>query len=365
MTVAITLTTINKPIILEALIKDFNDTGCKEEIHVIVMGDRKSPSENKSYCAGLECPPLFSISYFEIEQQETHFAKEYPRLYKHIPENSFARRNFADILALEENHEFIIRIDDDNFPIDGHPFINGHVAAMRAEKLACISSEDGWFNICDTLSERNGSQFFARGYPYEMRWKKAKFSCEQSLVKVGVNGGLWVGDPDIDAITRLHRPIEAISFDSNKFGQNFVLDKATNSPVNTQNTCYTREVMKAGFVSPFAGRYDDIISGYVINSLRHGCKFDLSFGAPILFQDRNAHNLWNDLKLELNGNEHIWQLLKLMDQIELETPEILQGYGQLIAQLTPELGFAGEFLSKIFEGMNCWFEDVSNSNRIS
>ena len=48
------------------------------------------------------------------------------------------------------------------------------------------------------------------------------FSCEQSLVKVGVNGGLWVGDPDVDAITRLHRPIEAISFDSNKFGQNFV-----------------------------------------------------------------------------------------------------------------------------------------------
>ena len=88
-TVVITLTTINKPIILEALIKDFNDTGQQRGNSRIVMGDRKSPSENKSYCAGLECPPLFSISYFlEIEQQETHFAKEYPRLYKHIPENS-------------------------------------------------------------------------------------------------------------------------------------------------------------------------------------------------------------------------------------------------------------------------------------
>ena len=106
--------------------------------------------------------------------------------------------------------------------------------------------------------------------------------------------------------------------------------------------------MKAGFVSPFAGRYDDIISGYVINSLRHGCNFDLSFGAPILFQDRNAHNLWNDLKLELNGNEHIWQLLKLMEQIELDTPEILQGYGRLIAELTPELGFAGEFFKNLW-----------------
>jgi hypothetical protein len=362
MSIAITLTTINKPTIIENIIEDLVQNPFKDSIHVIIMGDNKSPSDNKKYCSEVNTRGVdIKIDYFDIEDQNKYFKSKYPNLYQHIPENTFARRNFADLISIEEGHQFTIRIDDDNFPINGEPFVLGHYKAMLSKQVKSISSSNGWFNTCEPLLNETSQAFYPRGYPYEKRWESSNVHVAEVVdPKIGVNAGLWFGDPDIDAITRLHKPINVTDFNRDLFGSTFLLDKKTNCPVNTQNTCYRNDILNIAFVSPFAGRYDDIICGYVINSIRRFHDYDISFGNPILFQKRNKHNLWSDLKLELNGNENIYRLISLMDDFNSPGNSLLETYNKLCRSTLPELDFAGEYLKTIFNGMIIWSEDVGS-----
>ncbi len=360
MSIAITLTTINKPTIIKNIIDDLEKNPYKDFVHIIIMGDHKSPKENKEYCSNLNTKGLdIKIDYFDISDQDRYFQKKYPNLYRHIPKNTFARRNFADLLSIEEEHEFTIRIDDDNFPIDNEPFVLGHYKAMQSNQVNSISSSNGWFNACETLVNTNNHTFYPRGFPYEKRWEDSNYKVRNVInPKIGINAGLWYGDPDIDAITRLHRPINVTDFNKNLYGSTFLIDKDTNCPVNTQNTCYRNDILSIAFVSPFAGRYDDIICGYVINAIRRFHNYDISFGNPVLLQNRNQHNLWNDLKQELNGNENIYRLLNLMDEFNSPGENLLETYNKLCKSTLPKLDFAGDYLKTIFEGMIIWSEDI-------
>tara|TARA_A100001015_G_scaffold318784_1_gene439701 strand:- start:1231 stop:2328 length:1098 start_codon:yes stop_codon:yes gene_type:complete len=364
MSLAITMTTINKPTIIEDLIKDLQSHPLDDHLHIIIMGDKKSPKENKLFCSDIDTFDLdVKIDYYDLADQESLFKSRYSNLYNHIPVNSFARRNYADLLSLENNYDYTIRIDDDNFPISNQPFISNHISAMNKHKVNVLSSSNNWFNVCETLINSNSQNFYPRGFPYEKRWEKNNIKVSKlNNPKIGVNAGLWFGDPDIDAITRLHRPVNVTSFNEKKYGSTFILDKNTNCPINTQNTCYRNEILKIGFVSPFAGRYDDIICGYVINALRKFHDYETAFGFPILFQKRNKHNLWNDLKNELNGNEFIFRLLNLLDEFNEPKTNLIDTYNHLCKSILPELNFAGDYLKKIFEGMIIWSEEIKQKN---
>lgn len=362
MSIAITLTTINKPSILEDIIEDLEKNPLNESVHIIIMGDNKSPKENKKYCSELDKKGLdLIIDYFDIEDQKKHFKNKYSDIYKHIPENTFARRNYADLISIEEGHKYTIRIDDDNFPMNDEPFVLGHFNAMQSKNLKLISSSNGWFNACEPLENINSQIFYPRGYPYEKRWEDSEIKIsEVTNPNIGVNAGLWYGDPDIDAITRLHKPIHVTNFNRKKYGSTFLLNNDTNCPVNTQNTCYRNDILNIAFVSPFAGRYDDIICGYVINTIRKFHDYHISFGNPILHQERNEHNLWSDLKLELNGNEHIYELLSILNEFNSPGDNLLETYNKLCKFALPELNFAGDYLNNIFAGMIIWSEDLGS-----
>lgn len=351
--IAVTMTTIHEPKLLDGFV-DLQKKSGTTGVDYIIIGDLKTPSGVGDYIQSLNGKSDAKFRYLDVPAQEKQFSK-HADLWKHIPVNSFARRNYGDLLAYREGYDVIIRIDDDNFPIDD-TFFSGHAIAGKERDLPVITADTGWFNICEPLVERNGVAFYPRGYSYEHRWLPTKNSIETKKVKVAVNAGLWLGDPDVDALTRLVRMIDATSFDEKRFGPSFTLAPNTWSPINTQNTAFARSTIPAAFVSPHAQRYDDIMSGYFLRRIADHLKESVVYGLPLLNQIRNAHNIWSDLDKERIGGETAGTVCEILKKIPLTGTTYAACYGELIAAARKQIKVAPQFYGPIMDGMEIWAE---------
>ncbi len=119
-----------------------------------------------------------------------------------------------------------------------------------------------------------------------------------------VNAGLWLGDPDVDAVTRLANSIEATQF---VFDESFGLERGTYSPFNSQNTALARDVIPAYCLSWLVGRHDDIWTSYLVRSIADHLGHLVLYGTPIVRQERNPHNYFNDHEKERQGLEYVYQ----------------------------------------------------------
>ena len=80
------------------------------------------------------------------------------------------------------------------------------------------------------------------------------------------------------------------------------------SPFNSQNTILSKKIAPDYFLFPHIGRMDDIWASYYVQSLGHR----VIYTKASVYQDRNAHNLIEDLKKEYLGYENN---LDLVNQI--------------------------------------------------
>jgi hypothetical protein len=349
--IAITLTTINEPKLLDGFVDLYRESGFSG-VDFIVVGDLKTPSGVGDYISGLNGRSDAKFRYFDVPEQAKHFS-HIKDLWNYIPVNSFARRNFGDLLAYREGYDVVIRIDDDNFPIDS-TFFEGHAIAGTERDLPVISSDNGWFNICEPLVERDGVAFYPRGFSYSDRWTPSKTEIETKKVKVAVNAGLWLGDPDVDALTRLVHAVDATSFDEAKLGSNFALAPGTWSPINTQNTSFSRDTIPAAFISPHAGRYDDILSGYFLRRIADHLGESVTYGLPLLNQIRNEHNIWSDLDKERIGGETVATVCATLKSIPLTGTSYASCFGELISAARKAILVAPAFYQPILQGMEIW-----------
>lgn len=352
MKTAITLTTIHKPVVLKVLAENIRNFG-HTDVAFVIVGDKKTPVGVGPYCHSLEQEYSIPFHYFDCDFQ-VKYLKRFPDLDKHIPFNSFARRNIGDLYVFEEGFSTVIRIDDDNFPT-GDDFIGFHSVVGREQEMQVVTAKDGWFNICEQLVDHENIPCYPRGFPYSQRWKKTAVSVETRTIRPALNAGLWLGDPDVDAITRLTKPINAVSF-KETLGQQFALNSGTWSPINTQNTSYDRRLIPAAFVSPFVGRYDDIWSGYVLRKIMDHLGDTVSYGRPLLKQDRNQHNLWKDLELEMNGNLYTDHLLQCLNEITLSGQDYAACYYELAEKLAGKISENREVFLQLTTGMRIWSE---------
>jgi hypothetical protein len=352
--IAITLTTINLPTVLEHFIAlQQKYPHADTTVDFIIAGDRKTPAGTEAYLDSLRSRTRSQIIYLDLPQQERHFAK-YSGIWNHIPLDSFARRNYADLLAYQRGYSLIIRIDDDNLPTDDD-FIGGHSVAGQRLRMPTIESETGWFNVCESLDEEHGVAFYPRGYPYERRWEPAPVAVSERDNRIVVNAGLWLGDPDVDAITRLCRSVNATRYREEAFGRHFALAPGTWCPINTQNTAFVRETIPAAFVSPHAERYDDIFSGYFLRAIIDHVGDAVSYGRPLLNQVRNYHDLWKDLRKETVGGQTTVAVTDELRSLTFSRGDYLGCYGELIAALKENLRVEREHFLRIFEGMHLWY----------
>lgn len=357
MKTAIITTTINVPTLLENYVKNVKQN--KHDCFFVVIGDKKTPAETKKYCSDLAKKEGIDVIYMDVEDQEKYLEK-FPELRDHLVYNSIQRRNIGLVVAYEKGADKIITIDDDNYFIKDD-FVSLHEVGIEKE-VEVLKSETDWLDVCSFLEEKNKRPFYHRGFALEKRFKDEKITGKKKIIKVAVNAGFWLGDPDIDAMTRLYylaEPIDAIKYKRN---DSFALEKGTWSPFNSQNTALTRETIPAYFLSPYVGRYDDIWAAYVLKKISDHLDEYIVFGEPLVRQERNPHNYWKDLAKEDMGMILTQRFVEMLGSILLTGAS----YSDCYKDLTEKLGQKIEkqkwtedeenYLDKYLDGMRIWIK---------
>ncbi len=297
MKVFVVTTTIYVPTFLEAYAR--NAKRYQQEVSFIVIGDRKTPEAAEVLCSKID-----NCLYVSLEAQHDYL-KKFSALDAHIPENSIARRNIGHLLAYEAGADCVIMLDDDNLATS-QDFVRHHSVVGEHTFRMTYGSSNGWFNVASMLVEKNGVSFYPRGYPPSKRWKDGLLTVDHetfsaptngSYRRVAVNAGLWLNDPDIDALTRLERHL-IVTGVNRSFPDSVALFPGTWSPWNCQNTAISRDALQSYFLSPYTGRHLDIWASYITTKIAESQGDVITFGLPLSYHDRSPHNLYKDMEAE-------------------------------------------------------------------
>lgn len=362
--IAIIVTTIFEPAFLDGYVANLRRFG-REDVEIIVIIDRKTPSSVADRCAhyGLLCPTL--------AEQET-FLAQFPALAPRIPYDSDNRRNIGFLMALDRGAELLISIDDDNYCLDDVDFVGEHLAAGSTIDAAATESDDGWLNICSLLDSSTKDEIFPRGFPYfARRHRRTLNQGDAKPARVAINAGLWLSDPDVDAMTRL---VQAPRIASAK-NRSLRLGRNTWTPINTQNTAVVRDAIAAYYYVRMGfqlsglriDRYGDIFSGYLIQKCVKTCGEAIRIGSPIADHRRTPHNLFKDLYHELAGMVLLEDLLPWFTELRIDSGTYSEMYAAVADALdeksTSMRGFVWDdggrdFLIDTAANMRAWLEAV-------
>ena len=248
---------------------------------LIVVGDQKTPSSYK----------LKNGIYLSPADQE----KLSTELSDLIGWNCIQRRNFGLLHAFNLGAEIVATVDDDNIPLDawGKEIMVGREVEIKEFQIDC--------EVFDPIGATSYKHLWHRGFPLELIQQRDYTQYKFVSVTPMVQADFWNGDPDIDAFCRLeHQP----NCDFNDSDFPFTSNKP--SPFNSQNTILSREIAHDYFLYPHIGRMDDIWASYYVQSLGNR----VVYNKPTVFQDRNVHNLIEDLKKEYLGYENNLNLVR-------------------------------------------------------
>lgn len=324
---ALITTTINVPTLLSDYADDARNH--QQNIKIYVAGDKKTPETAKDFCAKIEQTNGIECEYLDVIDQQK-FLKPYPDLDNHLPWNCVQRRNVAILKAFVEGATTIITIDDDNFLVTENYF--AAQATGQDKQLDQFGKPNQWFNVCNFLTEQNDRKFFPRGYGMSSRSLAPDLSHSTSNKKIAVNAGLWLGDPDIDAVTRLAAPVSATGYSRS---ENFFIGTGAFTSFNSQNTALDRSVIPAYFLSPYVGRYDDIFISYIIKRIADYFNQGVSFGFPLVRQDRNEHDLYVDLAAEIMGMKITDEFLATLASVKLSGTNYAECLLEICEQVSP------------------------------
>jgi hypothetical protein len=199
-----------------------------------------------------------------------------------------------------------------------------------------LEATGGWFNVCSLLNLEPEIETYARGFPYFARHEKAKVTEWVASTTVRINGGLWIQHPDLDAMSWLSVPVKATAFR----GTSFVLDRATWSPINSQNTAVHRSVIPSYYFlrmgATVAGmkidRYGDIFSGYFSQACARALGDSVRVGSPVATHARNSHNYLRDATQEMACVCVLEDLLPWLREIPLRGADYGESYCSLADQ---------------------------------
>jgi hypothetical protein len=283
-----------------------------ERVSVIVVPDRKSPAQLYDRCAEfalrgmrVQCPTL--------AEQECYLARHgFSGL---VPFDSDNRRNVGYLMALESGCDFVVSIDDDNYCRPGEDFFSEHAVVAGGDvEGVCVNSSERFFNICDLL-EVVPTRVYPRGFPYKHRNTPTHVTRTIETGPVRLNAGLWLHEPDLDAMTWLVSPVRATRFK----GVSVLLGDNAWAPINTQNTALHRDVLFSYYFARMgctvgAGmtidRYGDILSGYFAQACVRHMGHRIRVGTPCVDHRRNAHNYMKDATHEMGC---VWMIEDLAD----------------------------------------------------
>lgn len=368
MKVTITTTTIHIPHLIEDYIKDVIKFGRQDYVDFVIAGDRKTPVEAKEYCAALEAKYKIPVLFMDVEDQNAYLDR-FPLLKGYLPWNCIQRRQVAILKAYEQGADVIVLIDDDNY-IACEDYVGKHLSLGSRVEMETVSSPTGWYNICDDLEERQGRKFYPRGYSWADRVEEVTdIRREVKSIRTVVNAGFWLGDPDVDAVTRLAAPVDVVAY---RRKDNYALAPGTYSPFNSQNTAIHRDMVPVYFLVPDIGRFDDIWSSYIVERIAWRMGDAVSYGEPLVRQNRNDHDLWVDAWAEEMGTKMTTDFCRWLRSIELTKDSYLACGEELMDKLkafvdalpNAELPARNRaYVNQVIDGHRVWFETMKTLAR--
>jgi reversibly glycosylated polypeptide len=343
--IGVVVTTISDGNFLEKYKSAVLHSNATCEILFYVIGDKNTPEACKKNSEKIS-NENFTCKYFDIAEQEI-FLKAINFPVRFIPYKSDNRRNVGYLKAVEDGCDVIISIDDDNFPVDNN-FFTAHSIAGDKVEANVVDCENRWFNPLKFLVSKskteNDIHIYPRGYPYTKKWEDASLVEYNKKIsgQIGINVGLWTGDPDVDAITRLctgcYSEARGDYFSTNKL---YALDQQHLMPINTQNTSLCRAAIAAYYFVKMGytindmrmDRFGDIFSGYFVLLCNQSVGNIVTLGNPLVNQERNEHNLFKDLQVELPGILIIEDLIPFLEAGLPKTNSYSEAYESLIEQI--------------------------------
>ena len=373
MQLAIVITTINVPIVIEQYIANFNKYG-RKNVEFIIVGDLKTPLEVEAYIKRINSSD-FPCIYLDVSEQE-RILRRVPEFAEFIPYNTVQRRNVGYLYAAERGADAIISIDDDNWPLDEFDFAGAHSIVGETMELDSEASSNGWYNSCSRLVSEPPRRFYHRGYPVSKRWQDENIQGGMQRGKVMVNIGLWLDDPDVDTITRMEEPFTVTSVKEPK--RCFAVAPGTLLPFNSQNTAFHRDILPLMYLitlpsgcEPLRGnnnfRYDDIWMSFFAKLVIDHMGGLVVIGPPHVRQARNPHDYMLDLRKEILPMEMTNRLAELLPQIKLTETTYTGAYQELIEELRIKTAHGNLFdieerrlIKDMLRGMRLWLEALNS-----
>lgn len=310
--IAVVTSTINIPYFLEDLAKNLKKFKVRK-FKSYIIGDVKTPTNAFKYCKKLSFKFGYDFDYLSIKEQYRRLSN-YKKLLHFLPKNNNVRKMIGTFLAYIEGYQKIIMIDDDNFPTNSNDFYKFHNKTSNIiSSIASYKSNTNWFNLGYTMNEKKKIPFYPRGFPWSKRFLKDKILSKKILKKrIVVNSGLILGDPDVDAVSRLFWPLDVKSI-KKKYLNQFSIYKNNYCPFNDQNTSIDRSIIPIYYKPPSVLRNADIWTSYLIEKVVHSTNNDIvTFGEPLVRQFRNLHDFRKDYQLEVIQNRSTDLLIDIL-----------------------------------------------------
>ncbi len=300
---------------------------------------------------------------------QDRFGQRWEKYEQLIPLRAHSETSFGLILAYEEEPNLVIMIDDDTYPSMDYDYLGIHEQVIEnsisIDKV--IGTKNKWYNVLTNLElEMDG--LFPRGYPYGQDTRENfSYYTESIDGKIVLNQGLWINDPDLDAVTILVQGGlngKPRSKSLRLKDQNTVIARNTYLTVCTMNLAFSPEVIPAFYQLPMGpeekiDRFDDIWSGLFLKKVCDHMGKNLAHGAPICFHEKTPRSVFKDIRAELPGielNEILW---KLVDSINfIDTTDYCSAYQSLIEGLNGKLnlvkGSQKDYLQYMLTRMELW-----------
>jgi len=297
--------------------------------HVVLVGDKKTPSINK----------YPNITFLSVEEQKNLGFKS----YDFCPFNHYSRKNLGYLYALKHGAELIADTDDDNIPYK-------HWGN-------CVISKPSSIEVVYEPKRINVYRFFTdqfiwpRGFPLTAVSNKREFKIKTMQdQKIAIWQGLADEDPDVDAIYRLLIG-RSVQFQKR---EPVALDQGVYCPINSQNTIWSAEAFTYLYLpSHVTFRFTDILRGYIAQRGIWAMNARLAFTSATVYQARNVHNLMADFIDEIPCYTHVDEVIERLEETKLtgDPQDDLNTMYEILLK-------AGIVKQAELDGVKSWIQDL-------
>ena len=283
MKIALITTTINVPTVLSLYRK------LGPDVEFFVAGDHKTPVAAYEFCKTID------KCHFYSPQEQMDLGYKSSEL---IGWNTDSRRNIALLEAVEWGADIILSVDDDMIPTS-EIFFEGPYLDFEPFSGLCAGEPGYWFDA---------GKFTVP--PAKQRGLPVHYGLVNSFepvvnAEIGVMQGIILGVPDTDSLTAITCEPRVYSV-TDVLRNGFVVRPDALTVFNSQLTAFRRE-LAPGFAQFYRwqGRNTDIFASLIMRRIMKERGLHTYFGPPMGYHARKSRQLFNDLKSEMYGLEHI------------------------------------------------------------